>query len=185
MNTNTQGQMSAAYKKQLIKYLFQCIISEGSKILLFSVIFLKVGLIKEFCFALFLLILLRTNGGGLHFKHYISCFAVSFLVLSGSILLAIKFPFPNLASGITLVACIMLGYWCVPVVSANRPPANEVLIKKSKRNTVLVIFAYLILICIVPANRYTNIGVWIVVIHICQLLLAKILKRRRKKCGIC
>lgn len=180
MSTNVENQMDDAYKKQLVKYLFQCIASEGSKIILFSIIFFRFGLLKEFLVTLLLLILLRTNGGGLHFKHYISCFVVSFLVLSGSILFGIKFPFSNLTSVIILVACTILGYWGVPIVSSNRPPANEKLIKKSKRNTVLILFVYLILICIVPANQYTNIGVWIVVIHICQLLLAKILRRRNK-----
>lgn len=178
MSTSPENQMNDAYKKQLVKYLFQCITSEGSKIILFSIIFFRFGLLKEFLFALILLMLLRTNGGGLHFKHYISCFAVSFLVLSGSVLLGIKFPFSNLASIIILAACTILGYWGVPVVSSNRPPVNEKLIKKSKRNTVLILSVYLILVCIVSVNRYTSIGVWIVVIHICQLLLAKILRRR-------
>lgn len=178
MNANTPCHMSEAYKKELVKYLYLCIISEGSKILLFSVVFFNIGLLKEYIFALILLILLRTNGGGLHFKHYISCLIVSFFVLSSSILLGIKLPFSNLASVIILTICIILGYWSVPIVSANRPTANEKLIKKSKRNTVLILSVYLILVCIVSANRYTNIGVWIVIIHICQLLLAKILKRR-------
>lgn len=176
MDTN----FSEEYKKQLIKYLFQCIISEGSKILLFSIIFLRFGLLKEFLCSLILLTFLRTNGGGLHFKHYTSCLVVSFLVFLTSIVLGIKVSFSNPLAAILVLGCIRLGYWCVPVVSANRPPASEKLIKKSKRNTVLILLAFLILICIVPTNRYINIGVWIVVIHIGQLVLAKLLRRRKK-----
>lgn len=183
MNNNERARienMTDEYKKQLVKYLFQCIASEGSKILLFSIIFLRLRLFSEFLFAMVLLILLRTNGGGLHFKHYASCFVVSFLVMFGSIVLGIKLPFSNFISGIILMASILLGYRYVPVISANRPPATEKLIHKSKRNTTLILVAYLILICIVPMNRYLNIGVWIIVIHICQLLLAKLLRRRTK-----
>lgn len=183
MNNNERARienMTDEYKKQLVKYLLQCIVSEGSKILLFSLISLRLHLFSEFAFAMVLLILLRTNGGGLHFKHYISCLIVSFLVMFGSIVLGITFPFSNLISGIILIISIVVGYKLVPVVSANHPPATEKLIQKSKRNTTLILIAYLILICIVPTNRYTNIGVWIIIIHICQLLLAKLPKRRTK-----
>ncbi len=184
MNNNEQhlqiANMSDEYKKQLVKYFFQCILSEASKILLFSIIFIRLHLFKEFLFALVLLIFLRTNGGGLHFKHYCSCFIVSFFVLFGSIVLALKLPFTNLTAGITLLICIILGYLYVPIVSSNRPPASEQLIKKSKRSTTLILSVYFLLICIVPINQYLSTGVWIIIIHICQLLLAKFLKRRSR-----
>lgn len=183
MDTNNQPEiedMSAEYKKQLIKYLFLCALSEGSKILLFTMIFLRFHLLNEFLFALILLILLRTNGGGLHFKHYTSCFVVSFLVFLGSILLGIEYPISNSISTIILLASIGLGYRCVPVTSDNRPPATAKLLHKSKRNTTVILITYMILVCMIPMNRYLSIGVWIIIIHICQLILAKKIKRRKK-----
>ena len=39
-------QNDTEYQKQLIKYLFQCILSEGSKILIFALLFLRWNLFK-------------------------------------------------------------------------------------------------------------------------------------------
>ena len=175
--------MTHEYKKKLIKYLFLCILSEGSKIILFSLIFLRLHLFSEFLFSITLLIFLRTNGGGLHFKYYTSCLIVSFLIILGSINLGIYLPLKDLASKISLIICIFLGYRYAPVTSSNRPPANDRLIKKSKRNTVIILAIYLALICMIPLNQYFNIGTWVIIIHIFQLLLAKFTKGRKNKCG--
>ena len=75
-NMNSHIHRDPEYQKQLAKYLFQCIFSEGSKILIFSILFFTWGLFPEFLTALILLILLRTNGGGIHCKHFIKLFHV-------------------------------------------------------------------------------------------------------------
>lgn len=182
MNTNAQCQtnqnITDAYKKQLVKYLCQCIASEGSKIILFSIFFFKLQLFKEYLIALILLMLLRANGGGIHCKHYTSCFLLSFFMLSGNIILAITVSLSDFVVRIILVACMILGYLFVPVISNNRPPATQKLIQKCKRNTILIILSYLILTCIVPNNRFIYIGFWTITMHIYQLILAKFLRRR-------
>ena len=176
--TKTQiPEFSEEYQKQLVKYLFQCILSEGSKIILFALIFLKLGILKEYLYALVLLVFLRTNGGGLHFKHYLSCFAMSFCVLLGSVMLGIYIPMLHMIALVIIGISIFIGYKYVPVMSANRPPASDKLVKNSKRNTTIILAAYFILICIVPTNRYLSIGVWIIIMHILQLLLAEYLRK--------
>lgn len=172
------GTLPKEYQKKLVKYLFQCIFSEVSKICLFAIIFTRLYVFKEYVFALILLILLRTNGGGLHFKHYASCFLMSFVVFASSIFLGKTIFFPQILSCIILLGSMTVAYQCVPVVSSNRPPASDNLIKKSKRNTLIILILYFLLICIVPMNQYFNIGIWIIIIHICQLLLAKLQERR-------
>lgn len=174
--------MPTEYKKLLVRYLFLCILSEGSKILCFSIAALMLKVFREFLFAMIWIILLRVNGGGLHFKHYASCFLMSLLVLFGSIVLGIYFPFSKLISCIIVIISMPIAYQCVPVVSAYRPPATEALIRKSKKNTVLVLTIYFFLICIVPMNRYLCIGVWNIMIHICQLFIAKSIGRRKRTC---
>lgn len=183
MTENITDHITDEYKKQLIKYLLLCIISESSKIFLYSIIFLKLHMFSEFLFSITLLVFLRTNGGGLHFKHYTSCLIVSFLIILGSIILGIHFPLKGLVTPLILIVCIFLGYQYVPVTSDNRPPTSDRIVKKSKRNTAAILIIYLALICIIPFNRYLNIGTWIIIIHILQLLLAKFIKRRRSKCG--
>lgn len=169
--------MSEEYKKKLLKYFFQCILFEGSKILLFACIFFWLDLFVEFLVTLVMTILLRTNGGGLHFKRYISCLLFSFLVFITCIFLGLYVQFSNMVAVIILIISIFVCYRTVPIVSANRPPASEKLIRKSKRNTTLVLFIYLILLCIFPVNRHLNIGTWNIIIHMSQLIMAIFLRK--------
>ena len=166
------------FNKQLLIYLLKCILLEGSKALLLFVIFFKFDLVREYLVALFFLMLLRNNGGGIHFKHYLSCFAVSFFVLFASIYGAILISLPKLFALGILTICGCMGYKLVPIVSENRPEPSQKLIKRTKRNTCLILLLLFILICICPHSLYLDIGVWTVMIHICQLLLAKFLQRR-------
>ena len=186
MKSNRQLEMvenfSKEYKKQLIKYLFQCIASESSKLLLFSIFFMKIDLLKEFGFALTIIILLRMHGGGIHFRHYLTCLFVSFSVFGGSIFLGIYVPLPIPISTIIISICTILGYLTVPVTSDNRPSPSCSVVRKSKNYTVLILLIYFMLICIVPTNPYINIGTWSIIIHISQLLLAKFIKGGRKTC---
>ena len=178
MNTKN---ISDEYKRKLIKYFFQCILSETSKIILFGIIFTRFNLFKEYIYALILLILLRTNGGGLHFKHYTSCFIVSFVVLASSIFLGKTVVLPSFITLIILLTGIVLAPKLVPVMSNNRPPATNKLYKKAKKNTFIILILYFISVCIIPMNQYINIGFWNIVIHICQLLLAKLQERGAMK----
>ena len=170
-------QNNPTYQKKLLKYFYQCIFCEGSKILLFSIFAMICHLFTEFLVALLALMLVRTNGGGIHCKHYISCLILSFTILFGTIFLGIHIKFPDILIRLILVVCIFIGFRNVPITSRNRPAASEILIKKSKRNTVLILSAFLLLVCIVPYNHYLNIGFWTITIHILQLLIAKLLTK--------
>ncbi len=171
---------NSKYKKKLLKYLYQCILSEGSKIIIFSIISLKLNIFPEFLVALFMLMLLRTNGGGIHCKHYASCFILSFAMLFGCIFLANLISLPILYMRIITLFCIPVGYFSVPITSTNRPAASNSLIRKCKRNTLLILSAFFILICISPNNLYYRIGFWTIIMHIIQLLVALILMKGGK-----
>lgn len=165
------------YQKRLVKYLIQCILSEGSKIIIFSFIFCWIHLFTEFVVSLFLLILLRTNGGGIHFRHYTSCFVVSFLMFLGSILGATHIPLVYPIMVIVTLLCLIAGYLLVPITSSNRPPANSTAIKKSKRWTLIITFVSFLLICTFPESLYIKIIFWTILLHITQLLAAKFLQK--------
>lgn len=167
------------YKKELKKYYLTCLWMEGSKIILFFFIFGCMNQMKEFWMALLVLMLLRNNGGGLHCKHYISCFAVSFLVLLGSILIPQYIKLPVKIAAALLVLCAFLGYSLVPIVSESRPEPSPEMVIKSKRITFVIILTFVLLICISPENLYLNIGVWTIFIHIIQLFIAKFTKGGR------
>lgn len=174
--TQEEQQELYEYRKEIQIFYLKCLLMEGSKILLFTFTFWKLGLIREYWMTLFVLLLLRTNGGGIHCKHYISCFFVSFVVLYASIVIPLYVHLPSACSLVLLIMSGYLGYRLVPIVSETRPEPSSKVIEKSKRNTVLVISAFFVLICISPYNLYLNIGVWTIIIHIIQLLIAKFYK---------
>lgn len=167
------------YKRAVKKYILQCVLMEGSKIIIFFVLFYWLNLTSEFLMALFMLMLVRCNGGGLHCKHYVSCLFLSLFIMAGCIYLGLTLPISPYIAPVILVICGILGYLMVPIVSANRPAPDEKLIRSSKIRTISIIFLYNILICICPYSHYFNIGTWTIIVHILQLLLAKYLQRRR------
>lgn len=180
-NMNSHIHRDPEYQKQLAKYLFQCIFSEGSKILIFSILFFTWGLFPEFLNALILLILLRTNGGGIHCKHYSSCFLLSFSMLFGNILLAHQLILPAPVMIALSLACMIPGYRMVPVPSANRPAVTRTVVLKSKRNTLLILLALSILICRFPDQLFIRIGFWAIILHITQLSIAVIIRKKGGK----
>lgn len=165
-----------AYEKKILKYLAQCFLSEGSKILIFSLLFLKLELFPEFLTALLLLMVLRMNGGGIHCKHYLSCFLLSLVVLAGSIFLAGNISVPTVFMQFAALAYVPAGALLVPAVSVHRPKPSKALIQRCKRNTVVILSMYFLLVCFAPINLYLQIGFWVISFHIVQLFAAKILK---------
>ena len=140
--------------------------------IIFLIIFMVLHLTKEYIVALFFLMLLRNNGGGLHCNHYITCLMVSFVFLCGSIFLA-KYvtPTQNIIY-LSVLICALISYHLVPITSANRPSATSDQVARSKRNTIIIIALFFMLICICPYNLYLSIGYWTIMLHIFQLIIA-------------
>ena len=175
MKTKNKRELTERERK-LNEYYWKCFLSEFSKICIFLVIFILLGLTKEYLFALLYLMILRNNGGGLHCKHYTSCLLVSFTFLYSSIMLAMHITPAKLVACTSIFLCGLLGYFLVPVTSSNRPAATTEQITKCKRNTVIIILIFFILICFCFYNTYILIGYWTVILHILQLIIAHITK---------
>lgn len=169
-------QNCTEYELKLKKYYRLCFLSEFSKIIIFYLIFLFLGLVPEYFISLLFLLPLRNHGGGLHFNHYITCLIVSFSFLCGSIFLALYITPSKIIMCTTCLICIMLGYHLVPVTSSNRPPATTNQVRKSKRNTAIILTLFSAIICICPAHTFLYIGYWTIILHISQLILSHILK---------
>lgn len=169
-------ELQVQYKAAIKKYLLQCLLMEGSKIILFFLIFSYFDITAQYITALFVLMLVRCNGGGLHCKHYLSCFLLSLFVLSACIFCGMHIQIHTFPAVPVLIACSILGYLSVPIVSNNRPKPDKKLIQQSKKRTAGIILIYSLLICICPYNQYLNIGIWTIIIHILQLLFAKFLQ---------
>ncbi len=173
--SNNKRQLNEREKK-LNEYYWKCFLSELSKICIILIIFIFLSLTKEYIIALLYLMLLRSNGGGLHCKHYISCLLLSFIFIYSSILLAIYGIPAKPYTYISILLCALLGYFLVPITSNNRPSATAIQIKRSKQNTLVIILLFLILLCLCSHNTYIYIGYWTIILHTLQLIIAQIMK---------
>lgn len=166
-----------AYEKKLLVFFLKCIGSELSKIIIFSIIYYLLGLSLEFLAALFFLMLYRTSSGGLHCHSYLSCLCVSFIILSSGIALGVYVHLPIAIVVVTTPVMAVFGYLLSPVQAKTRPPLEERLVLRAKRRTFFSIMFYLVLLFVFSLNLYTNIGFWLLVLHIVQLYIAKMLRR--------
>jgi len=173
--TKQNSDELSEYEAALKEYYMKCLISEVSKIIIFFLISIPFGLIKEFFVALLLLMLLRSFGGGLHLNHYISCLFTSFIFLYGSIFLALYVRPAKIIMCILMILFTVAAYILVPITSKNRPEADASQIKRCKRNTVIIILFIFVLMCICrPAAIYPYICFWTVTLHIFQLIIARL-----------
>ena len=173
-----QIPLSQEYISRIKKYYIQCIISEGSKIFIFAIVFNALSLFQEYVITLLILLILRTNGGGIHCKKYISCFLLSFSMILGNIVLAQYYPTSSSIRLIILMLCIPITVTLVPITSHSRPKLKKSVIKKSKLITFFFIIFFLLYTYLIPPNIIHTIGFWTIIMHTCQLILANILRRR-------
>lgn len=162
-----------------IRYTVTSLLSEFSKILIMGVFFYYIDHLGEYLLAAFVLCMLRTCTGGLHFKHYLSCFMVSFLIMFMGVYLLPHIYVNRIMQLIILLLCIICNYYCSPIVSSYRPIPDGVAVRKSKWQSFTIIFIFTLVMYIIPMNPYTYAGFWIIILQSLQLIVAKILKRRK------
>lgn len=168
------------YQKKMMIFFFKCIASELSKTLIFFLIFYALGLAGRFWEALFFMMLYRTSSGGLHCKSYLSCLALSFVIIFSGVFLGIHIPVSiYVLIPVTLVLAI-IAYTLSPVQAPTRPPLEERLVQRAKKRTFISIMIFLIIGCIFPDKPLTGIGFWLLVLHDVQLYIAYQIRRYRK-----
>lgn len=176
--SESDEELESQYREAMKRYYLQCLLMEGSKVILFFLIFSCLHVTVPYIMALLVLMLVRFSGGGLHCRHYISCFLLSLFILAGCIYCGLYLPLSKFITIPVLILCAIIGYLLVPITSKNRPKPNANSIRQGKLRTVIIISTYCFLICICPYNQNLNIGSWTIIIHILQLLLAKFMQRR-------
>lgn len=162
-----------------IRYTVTSLLSEFSKIIIMGVFFYYIDHLGEYLLAALVLCMLRTCTGGLHFKHYLSCFLVSFLIMFMGVYLLPQIYLNRILQLILLLVCILCNYYCSPIVSSYRPIPDGVAVRKSKLQSFTIIFIFTIVMYIIPMNPYLYAGFWIIILQSLQLIVAKILKRRK------
>lgn len=177
--TNEMGLSPSEQKFVIFK--FKCIVYDLSKLAIMSLSFYFLGYFREFLFASMIAAPLRIYSGGLHFKHYISCFLFSFGYFSLVIfcLSTIRLPFYTCA--FLMAVCSFLNFCSSPVQSASRPslPADE--IHKDKQRTLLLSIYCMALVLLFYHTPLAPVGYWTILLHSVQLMIAKKIRKDGEK----
>ena len=172
----------SATEKAKLNYFFSCIVYEGSKNILFLLFFTITGHLKEFLYSILILLPLRIISGGLHFKHYLSCFAFSFgyfyLVTVPLNDLIPTYEFTIFA----LCICIFINFHIGPITSDTRPLLSAEDISRGKFHIFIATFYDMILTALFYDTALAPIGFWTIMLHSMQLVIAKLRKKRGEKC---
>lgn len=161
------------YELKLLRYFYLCIAYEGSKFIIMLFFFWTLQLQNEFLTEIFVLLTLRNFYGGIHFKHYLSCFAFTFSFIATGLLLAHYFFLNNAAQIVILLLSLIISCIIKPVTSSNRPPLSE------KQEAIYHICGISILLLHIAffisckTFPYRNICFWVIVLHTLQLIVAK------------
>ncbi len=163
------------YQVAQLAFVFKTLSSELSKILIMGLIFNNS--LKLYVFLLTIMCFLRTFSGGLHFYTYNQCLLASTIYMGVIIFVLSDISLPLYALLFLLTICIILCYKIGPVLSKYRTHFPEKQLYFCRNVTCLTIFIYALILYIIPDNPYFLAGVWMIILHSLQLLVAKIRKK--------
>jgi len=162
------------FQIRVLKYFFQTIFAEISKFLIMCIYFSLCGNLHEYIFGVLVLSFLRLSSGGLHRKTYWGCFLYSFLYLFACIQILPRINLLGHIQTILLILAVFIGW---RVGSVPSPLKRHVTSKQRQRCHLFFVIGlscYIFFsITFFRDSIYRNIGFWIIVIHIIQLIIAK------------
>lgn len=172
-------------QRKLLQFSFIGLIYDITKLVLLFIFFACIHQITAFIFNVFLLIVLRTNQGGLHLRHYTTCFIFSFLYLFLSIcVLPLLIPEIPQPLGLCIIfLCMLINYIAGPqknikIYTELKNPEN---VLKSKMKSFIVCTVYMIAFFIFPNVILMQQGMWMIVLHTMQIVIVVIKNKRKEK----
>ncbi|MDD6657992.1 MAG: accessory gene regulator B family protein [Lachnospiraceae bacterium] len=172
-------------QRKLLQFSFIGLIYDITKLVLLFIFFACIHQITAFIFNVFLLMVLRINQGGLHLKHYTTCFIFSFLYLFLSIcVLPMLIPEVPQPLGLCIIfLCMLINYIAGPqknikIYTELKNPEN---VLKSKMNSSVVCTLYMIAFFVFPNAVLMQQGMWMIVLHTMQIVIVIIKKLRKEK----
>lgn len=170
-----------SYELELIRYFYLCILYDGSKFLILLIFFSIFHLGREFCMEILFLLSLRNFFGGLHFRHYTSCFAFTFIFSSAGLALSHLAILDNNCQIALFIIAIVIAITNKPVTSAGRPPLSPKQESSYHRCGMAVMLIYFVIFLTIQNFPYRNLCFWVIILQTSQLLAANLLLKGEKK----
>lgn len=167
-----------------VRYGLEVVKSEAIKIMVLVVIFILLGHLKEFVFVTAMLFPLRHFSGGAHMKTNLGCFVFSLAFLTTSIVILPRLSLPAYMLFAFLAASSVLIAMLSPVTSYKRPIKAASHYKALKQKTLLFVLIYITVLVILwrlAIWNYFVVGVWVVTLHLLQLVATWAFRRWKKK----
>ncbi len=156
-----------------LKFAYKALFYDCSKMLIMFLFALATHRGTACLLDLFLLAGLRSNHGGIHLKHYWSCFALSFAVLIFSFTMPTLVTVQKPAMLAALLFCMLINYLIGPLRSRQCHVKDISIFKKNQIRTFAIVFAYLISLYLLPASYTLATGFWTIITHSAQLIIAR------------
>lgn len=171
---------------ELIRYGVTCIVMELSKFFIMLLLFAATGNGIVYLFGVFILLILRSRSGGLHFSSYMGCLIFSIYILyMGCIFLPSVFQLSDFTMLILLTCCIFITFETGPIVSKSRPNLTPLQVKGSKQSSFKIILCYMIAVILFGKSSYIQAGFWMIFLQSLQLLVSFLLSKIKQRRSIC
>lgn len=161
-----------------IKYVFLSILSELEKLILLFMFFMFLKAEKSFVICCIVLISIRINSGGLHFKGFWTCFLFS---LSFFFLSIIVLPLIQVSDFIFFAIIVFNIITCVvfaPLQSKNRPKITQKNRLKSKKKSVALILITVFFLTL--SHKKNSPLLWAIFLQNIQLLTGGLYEKKQK-----
>ena len=169
-------------EQKFIIFKLKCIMYDLSKFIVMSLFFYYIGHLTQYLFAVLVSIPLRTQSGGLHFKHYWSCFLFSFGYFTIIICVLGKILLPCSLFLLLMLFCSIINFCLSPIQSATRPLLSDVKRQAIKKKSYIITIYCAVVILIFYQTSFASVGYWTIILHSLQLLIAYILKKGGERC---
>jgi accessory gene regulator B len=159
-----------------IQFGLECILGEGSKILIYSIIFSIFHFMKYFFVALLFFSTIRVIAGGYHARTYWRCFFTSFLIFTVILVIGV-YVYINFWMRILMgFISVILMYLYAPVDHPNKPILSVERRKKFKRLSIYITILFsMASFCL--SQPYPVIAITSIFIEALSLLPGKFIKR--------
>ncbi len=174
INDYIRENMSLTVREQkLFVYYLKCILYDVSKLILFLFIFSMLHMLPEFLLTFIIQFPLRTISGGLHFRHYWSCFAFSLVYLFLITALFRKILIPFEIGIVLLLLCIIIIYQIGQVRSPSRPSLSDIELLRRKRAVLIAAGCETLIAVLIYQTDFAPIIYWSIILHTLQLIIGK------------